>query len=149
MGVDIWLTTHPPPHVYIVIEWLLRWFLRYKHENILFIANKPNLTHFCLKWYILEINFALKNKTQKPNFNIKVIWKDLKVPKSKESQVLIFQSYKLSQPVKIHLNKKLDPEQKTLQAFNPRVQKNKKWKSFYMGNRSYLLTSAGQSALVW
>ena len=148
MGVDIWLITHPPPPVYIVIEWPLRVFLSYKPKIILFIANKPNLTHFCLKWYILEINFALKNKTQKSNLNIKIIWKDLKVPKSKESQVLIFQSYKLSQPVKIHLNKKLDPEQKTLQAFNPRVQKNKKWKSFYMGNRSYLLTSAGQSALV-
>ena len=58
----------------------------------------------------------------------------------------------MSQPVKLDLNKKFFPNQKTIQNFtidSPRVQKNKKWKSSHAGNKSYQLTSAGQSALGW
>ena len=36
-----------------------------------------------------------------------------------------------------------------LQYWCPRVQKTKKWKSSHTGNRSYQLTSAGQSAHGW
>ena len=52
-------------------------------------------------------------------------------------------------PVKIDLNKKLDPKQKTFQTFNVDALGFRKWKSSNVGCRSYQLTSTSQSAHGW